>query len=226
MIFGPQGQMGVSMNRTMRFSLLALLCWSASLVLAQNSNSQSLGDYARAVKKTKTAASTPQHKNVYDNDNLPANSSISVVGNPTSPTQDTRDTPSANAGTSEDQPAAGDDNKDEKRDPELKAGQSQEDRKKALDSWKEKLAAQNEKVSALAHEVELLQREYTVKSAEFYSNAANMAQNPKGFAQDDADFKQKIAAKQKELDAAKTKLSDLQDEARRAGAPASTADQN
>ena len=53
-----------------------------------------------------------------------------------------------------------------------------------------------------------------------------MAQHPKGFSKDDADFKQKIADKQKELDAAKAKLSDLQDEARKAGAPAATTEQN
>jgi hypothetical protein len=65
-----------------------------------------------------------------------------------------------------------------------------------------------------------------VKSAEFYSNPANMAQHPKGFSKDDADFKQKIADKQKELDAAKGQLSDMQDQARKAGAPAGASESN
>jgi chromosome segregation ATPase len=211
------------MNRVLRL-LTAVVFLTACLAFAQ-SPSQSLGDYARAAKKTKNAPASDQKK-VYDNDNLPANSSISVVGNaaPSSLQQSSSDQ-NAQAAAPADQ-ASSTDKKDERKDPELKAGQSQDDRKKALDSWKEKLAAQNEKVSGLAHEAELLQREYTVKSAEFYSNPANMAQHPKGFTKDDSDFKQKIADKQKELEDAKAKLHELQDEARKAGAPAGTAEQN
>lgn len=217
--------MGVTMNRVLRLLLTMALLLTGCVAFAQNPASPSLGDYARAVKKTKNPAASSQKK-VYDNDNLPANSTISVVGSSAGSSQQ----PSSDQGT---EPAAGGvqsgsstDAKEDKKDPELKAGQSQDDRKKALGAWKEKLAAQNEKVSGLAHEVELLQREYTVKSAEFYSNPANMAQHPKGFTKDDSDFKQKIADKQKELDAARAKLSDMQDEARKAGAPSATTESN
>jgi len=211
------------MNRVLRL-LTAVVFLTACVAFAQ-SPSQSLGDYARAVKKTKNSPASDQRK-VYDNDNLPANSSISVVGNAPSSLQQPSGDRSAEAAAPPDQASSSTDKKDEKKDPELKAGQSQEDRKKALDSWKEKLAAQNEKVSGLAHEVDLLQREYTVKSAEFYSNPANMAQHPKGFSKDDSDFKQKIADKQKELGDAKAKLNEMQDEARKAGAPSATTEQN
>ena len=223
MISRPEGQMGVTMNRVLRLFTAAVF-FTTCVAFAQ-SPSQSLGDYARSVKKTKNAPASDQKK-VYDNDNLPANSQISVVGNAPSSLQQSPSDQSADAAAPSGQAGSSADKKDEKKDPELKAGQSQDDRKKALDSWKEKLAAQNEKVSGLAHEVELLQREYTVKSAEFYSNPANMAQHPKGFSKDDSDFKQKIADKQKDLEAAKTKLSEMQDEARRAGAPATTTEQN
>ena len=212
------------MNRVLRWSLMVVLFFTGCVAFAQSS-SPSLGDYARAVKKTKNAPASDQKK-VYDNDNLPANSTISVVGNAPSSLQQSSIDQSADAAPAAKQSASSTDKKDENKDPELKAGQSQDDRKKALDSWKEKLAAQNEKVSGLAHEVELLQREYTVKSAEFYSNPANMAQHPKGFSKDDADFKQKIADKQKELDAAKGQLSDMQDQARKAGAPAGASESN
>jgi hypothetical protein len=53
-----------------------------------------------------------------------------------------------------------------------------------------------------------------------------MAQHPKGFSKDDSDFKQKIADKQKELGDAKAKLNEMQDEARKAGAPSATTEQN
>jgi hypothetical protein len=212
------------MNRIFRFSLTALVFLSlcAAIAIAQSSQ-QSLGDYARAIKKSKGTPATPDQKKVYDNDNLPATSSISVVGS--TPAAPASEAPVADQPKDANAPAqAGDDKKDEKKDPELKAGQSAKDRKEALDAWKQKLDAQSGEVNSVAHELELLQREYRVKSAEFYSNTANRAQNPTGFAKDDADYKQKIADKQKELDDAKAKLSEMQDEARKAGAPNSVID--
>ena len=64
-----------------------------------------------------------------------------------------------------------------------------------------------------------MQREYRVKQAEFYANTASRAENPNGFADDDAKYQQQIAERQKRLDEAKQKLSDVQDDARKAGAP-------
>jgi len=211
------------MNRVFRFSLTALLFVTVCAGLAVGQTPQeSLGDYARAVKKTKGAPAMPAQKKVYDNDNLPTTSSISVVGRaPAAPAAADDQAKDASSAT---QPATGEDKKDEKKDPEIKVGQSAADRKEALDSWKQKLDAQSDKVNGLSHELDLLQREYRVKSAEFYSNTANRAQNPTGFAKDDADYKQKIADKQKEFDDAKAKLSEMQDDARKAGAPASVTD--
>ena len=212
------------MNRVFRFSLTALLFTSvcAGVAVAQSSQ-QSLGDYARAIKKSKGVPATPDQKKVYDNDNLPANSSISVVGNaPAAPATNAPTDQAKDASASAQ--ATGDDKKDEKKDPEIKAGQSASERKEALDAWKQKLDDQSTKVNSVAHELDLLQREYRVKSSEFYSNTANRAQNPTGFAKDDADYKQKIADKQKELDDAKAKLSQVQDDARKAGAPNSVTD--
>jgi len=78
------------MNRVHRLSWTAVLLFTACVAFAQSPASQSLGDYARAVKKTKNAPAS-DHKKVYDNDNLPANSSISVVGNTTSSQQPSSD---------------------------------------------------------------------------------------------------------------------------------------
>ena len=65
----------------------SFLLWVAGMVVtvmagtiaAAQSQTQPLGDYARAAKKAKnpSAAGTPK---VYDNDNLPQSTSISVVG--------------------------------------------------------------------------------------------------------------------------------------------------
>ncbi len=206
------------MKRAITMSLATLLIGFACTAAAFAQGTQSLGDYARSLKKS-TNAPAPAAQKVYDNDNMPTTASVSVVGNSSG------NTDAANTGDAKnaDAPSAPGDKKDE---PQIKAGQPVDERKQAVDAWKQKLDDQNEKIGALSHELDLLQRDYRVKAAEFYADTARRTQNPTGFAKDDADYKEQIADKQKALDAAKAKLSDLQEEARKAGAPTSVADQN
>jgi hypothetical protein len=207
------------MKRVLTMSLTTLLiCFACTVGAFAQGTSQSLGDYARSLKKSKSAPA-PATQKVYDNDNMPTAASVSVVGNSGAIGDAANNGDAKNA----DDPAAAGDKKDE---PQIKAGQSIDERKQAVDAWKQKLDDQNEKIAALSHELDILQREYRVKAAEFYADTARRTQNPTGFAKDDADYKQQIADKQKALDAAKAKLSDLQEEARKAGAPSSAADQN
>ena len=207
------------MKRVFTMSLATLLIGFACTAAAfAQGTSQSLGDYARSLKKSKNAPA-PAAQKVYDNDTMPTAASISVVGSSSSST----DAANPSDAKATDAPAASGDKKD---DPQIKAGQPTDERKQAVDAWKQKLDDQNQKIGALSHELDLLQREYTVKAAEFYADTARRTQNPTGFAKDDADYKQQIADKQKALDAAKAKLSDLQEEARKAGAPTSVAEQN
>jgi len=210
------------MKRVLTMSLMTVLIGlaSAGAALAQGT-SQPLGDYARSVRKSK-AAPAPAAAKVYDNDNLPA-ASISVVGSSGSSAEAAKSSEAQDANA----PAApASATTDKKEEPQIKAGQPIDQRKEALDTWKQKLDAQNDKIKALAHELDLVQREYRVKASEFYADTARRTQNPTGFAKDDANYKQQIADKQKALDDAKAKLTDLQEEARKAGAPTSVADQN
>jgi hypothetical protein len=194
----------------------------AGTIAAAQSQTQSLGDYARAVKKTKnpsTATGTPK---VYDNDNLPANTSISVVGDTSEPAADQKKDGEQDQDKAKnpDGTVKQDDKSGEKKpDPQLKAGQSAEDRQKALDFWRGKLDGQKDKLNLLTRELDVLQRERQMKYAQFYTDGARRAQNPNGFASEDAKYKQEIADKQKQLDDAKHKLDDMQDEARKSGAP-------
>src|SRR5690242_14508418 len=66
-----------------KLSFIALLAVLATgeVATAQSQN-ESLGDYARGVKKVRPASSSQSPK-VFDNDNLPAEGSVSVVGTPT-----------------------------------------------------------------------------------------------------------------------------------------------
>jgi len=198
-----------------------VLIAAASNMASGQAQQQPLGDYARAVKRTKAPAAKTAAK-VYDNDNLPPAASINVAGDDAKPASDRKD----DAKQDQDKPKNPDDTAkqeapaaEKKPEAQLKAGQSAEDRQKALDAVKEKLAGQKDKISLLSRELEVLQREHQLKAAEFYANTARRTQNPNGFQDEDAKYKQQIADKQKQLDEAKGKLSGMEDEAHKAGAP-------
>ncbi len=153
---------------------------------------QSLGDYARAVRKNKVEPSaTSRH---YDNDNLPTTDKLSVVG----PAADSDAAPTAKAGTP---------------DPAAAAAE----RQKAADDWKKKLDQQQQKIESLNHELDLDQREYRLRAAAEYSDAGNRLRNAAQWDKDDAHYKTDMDSKQKALDAAKQELDQMQEEARKAG---------
>jgi hypothetical protein len=237
--------MGATMKRVFCFWLVAIVISVAASTIAAAQSQPSLGDYARAVKKTKNPPSGKTSTRVYDNDNLPTSSSLSVVGQAPEPATD----PSADqkadqkkdqgkdagsqakdAEKTPDGKAAGD--KGEKAEAQSKAensaqvkpGQAAEERQKALEAWKARLDEQKDKISLLSRELDVLQREHDIKATEFYANTARRVQNPNGFASEDAKYKQQIADKQKAVDAAKAKLTDMKDEARKSGAPNSVAE--
>jgi hypothetical protein len=212
------------MKRMFFFWLAAIVITVSGVAGAQSQASSSLGDYARAVKKTKTPEKTTGK--VYDNDNLPNNSSLSVVGQTPEPSADAdkdkgKDSaPQAKDGdkaadgkTADDKTAA------EKKSAELKSGQAADEREKALAAWKTKLDEQKAQISLLSRELDVLKREHDIKATEFNGDTARRLQNPSGFAIEDAKYKQQIAEKQKAVDAAKAKLDAMQEDARKSGAP-------
>jgi len=164
---------------------------------------QSLGDYARAVRKNKAEpSSTSRH---YDNDNLPTTDKLSVVG----------PAPAADSSA-----APGPENANP--DPTAKAGavdppKADAEKQKAADEWKKKLDKQQEKVDSLNHELDLDQREYRLRAAAQYSDAGNRLRNVAQWDKDDAQYKTDMDAKQKALNAAKQEFDQMQEEARKAG---------
>jgi hypothetical protein len=172
----------------------------------------SLGDYARTVRKDKRPAPAKQ----YDNDNLPVNDKLSVVGPPAPSDQ-------ANAATANSQPAADQSTQtaDADKKPEVKTEQTPQERQKAFDQWKQKISAQKDKIDLLSRELDVIQREYQLRAAAFYADAGNRLRNSGGWDKEDADYKQKLDEKKKALDDAKQKLDDLQEEARKSGVPSS-----
>jgi hypothetical protein len=217
--------MELLMKRTFYLTLLAVGAATLSMPTAQ-AQSQSLGDYARAVKKTKPA--TVKSAKTYDNDNLPNSSKLSVVG--AAQTASAADQ-KADKNTNQDKDSAAKNpnenangQKKGANSSEMKAGQSSEERQKAIAAWKQKIDDQKGKVDLLSREIDVLQRERQIKQADFYSSTARAVQNARGFDQEDAKYKQQIADKQKTLDDAKARLNDLQEQARKDGAPNSVAE--
>jgi hypothetical protein len=176
--------------------------------------SQSLGDYARSVRKDKKP-STPKH---YDNDNLPVNDKLSVVGN-----AGASDSKSADAKTGNDDQAAnnsGDKSADTKN-AKSSADETPEEKQARYDKWKEKISAEKSETDAAAKELDLLQREYRLRAAAFYGDAGDRLRNSAEWDKENTQYQQQIADKQKLVDEAKQKLDELQEEARKAGVPSS-----
>jgi len=188
----------------------------ASSTQSQNQPQPSLADYARQMKKD-----SPQPKSkpkVFDNDNLPTNDKLSVVGAqpPVAADKSSEAKPADSTGNV---PAA----TDKKSATETKApapADEQAKRQAALKEWQQKLTAQKDQIDLADRELDVLKREYQIRAASFYADAGDRLRNSAAWDKQDTQYKQQIADKQKALDDAKQKLEAMQEEARKAGIPA------
>jgi hypothetical protein len=186
------------------FALFTLLAGSPALAQTQtttpSTDQSSLGDYARKVHKDPTAKAKPK---VFDNDNLPTDDKLSVVGQATS--ADSNSTPAATS-----------DGKAKPGSPEDADAKKQAEWK----GWQDKIAGQKNSIDLASRELDVLQKEYQLRAAAMYADVGNRLRNSTSWDKEDADYKQKIADKQKAVDDAKQKLDDMVEEARKAGVPA------
>ena len=185
---------------------------------SQGSSSPSLGDYARQVRKDPEAKAKAK---VFDNDNLPREDKLSVVGKEPpvlgeAPEQKPADAPATAPATGNESKSAPSDNKPAASNA---APLSQEEKQAAWKQWGERIAAQQSQIDLLQRELDVLQREYQIRAAAMYADAGNRLRNSGDWDKQDANYKQQIADKQKALDDAKAKLDELQEEARKAGVP-------
>ncbi len=168
----------------------------------------SLGDYARKVHKDPNAKAKPK---VFDNDNLPREDKLSVVGEAVPAGSEESASAEARAA------APGDD----KTTAGTKPADDEQAKKQAeWKGWQEKLTAQKSSIDLASRELDVLQKEYQLRAAAMYADAGNRMRNAAQWDKEDADYKQKIADKQKGVDDAKQKLDDMEEEARKAGVPA------
>ncbi|MGA8836600.1 MAG: hypothetical protein WCF74_06330 [Candidatus Sulfotelmatobacter sp.] len=184
------------------FAFPLFITLAASLAVAQTTtpspDQSSLGDYARKVHKDPAAKAKPK---VYDNDNLPKDDKLSIVG---------------------EGPAAGGTNPADAKDAAADKTADDEQAKKQTEwkSWQDKVSAQKNAIDLASRELDVLQKEYQLRAAAMYADVGNRLRNSTQWDKEDADYKQKIADKQKAVDDAKQKLDDMQEEARKAGVPA------
>jgi hypothetical protein len=184
------------------FAFTLFITLAASLEVAQTTtpspDQSSLGDYARKVHKDPAAKAKPK---VYDNDNLPKDDKLSIVG---------------------EGPAAGGTNPTDAKDAAADKTADDEQAKKQSEwkSWQDKVSAQKNAIDLASRELDVLQKEYQLRAAAMYADVGNRLRNSTQWDKEDADYKQKIADKQKAVDDAKQKLDDMQEEARKAGVPA------
>lgn len=180
------------------FALFAVLAVSpaASQTTTPSPDQSSLGDYARKVHKDPAAKARPK---VYDNDNLPKDDKLSVVG----------DNTTADAGSTADS-----------KDAAAKTDDDQAKKQIEWKGWQDKLSAQKNSIDLASRELDVLQKEYQLRAAAMYADAGNRMRNAAQWDKEDADYKQKIADKQKAVDEGKQKLEDMQEEARKDGVPA------
>ena len=174
----------------------------ASMAVAQTTapapSQSSLGDYARKIRKDPgTAKARPK---VFDNDNLPTEDKLSVIGE--------KSADSATGAPADDKSAAG-----------TSADDDQAKKQAGWKSWQTKLTAQKDQIDLATRELDVLQREYQLRAAAMYADAGNRMRNSAEWDKQDADYKQKIADKQKAVEDAKSKLTDMQEEARKDGVP-------
>ncbi len=203
---------------------------------SQNSSSgSSLGDYARQVRKDPGAASSKPK--VFDNDNLPKADKLSIVGQTpaTATSSANAKAPSDSATPAAEEGKTAPDNKasDAKAGADAKAPltnapktpEDEATKQGAAKQWADKIASQKEQIDLLTRELDVLQREYQIRAAAMYADAGNRMRNSADWDKQDAQYKEQIADKQKTLDDAKQKLEELQEEARKAGAPPAVSQQ-
>ncbi|MGA2375648.1 MAG: hypothetical protein ABSF72_09005 [Candidatus Sulfotelmatobacter sp.] len=179
----------------------------ASMAVAQTTapaqDQSSLGDYARKIHKDPgTAKAKPK---VFDNDNLPTEDKLSVIGE-------------KSADNAAGAPV------DDKNAAATNADDDQAKKQAGWKSWQTKLGAQKDQIDLATRELDVLQREYQLRAAEMYADAGNRLRNSAQWDKQDADYKQKIADKQKAVEDAKSKLTDMQEEARKDGVPSAMID--
>ncbi len=181
------------MRSTTLLRLAALFAFSALLILPafaqQDQSSDPVADAARKAREKQKDAPPP--KKVYTNDDMPSTPPPAPAADSTAKPGEASATPPADAAAA-----------DKDKDPEA--------------YWRKRFQQAHDDLSKAEKELDVLQRELNKNQVQYYSDpqTALMQQNNRSDINDGA---AKIAAKQKQVDDLKQKLSDMEDEMRKSG---------
>jgi hypothetical protein len=199
------------------------MAWMAAggalLLAVSGATAQSLGDVARSARKEKAQQNTAGRH--FDNDNLPTQTHLSVVG----PETDNSASEGGNPASDQGKPGQPGQEASKASTPEAAKAPASESKpaaaqnKSSNDDWNKKLEDQKAKIEALSKDLDLSQREYRLRAVAMYSDAGNRLRNSAEWDKDDAQYKKDIADKQAALDAAKQELNEKEEQARKDGAP-------
>jgi len=183
-----------------KFLLMFAVCLVGAIVNAQQSSSQqSLGDVARANRARKHASPSAVK---LDDDTTPRSSTPS--SNSESDTKKSSDDKTADA-------------KDADKDaPKKDTAEAQKQKNEEL---KKQIDAEKKEIATLQRELDIAQREARLRAAAFYGDAGTMLRDQTKFAEDTRKEQDEINGKKQALEAAQQKLTDLQEQARKAGMP-------
>jgi len=183
------------------FGLASLLILTSVILVSSAVGQQSLADAARKARQNKPAEPTTK---VFTNDDLRA----------APPTEKSADD---SAAAVSDKTASADD-KDKAKDKDKEEKKSGDDQAAIDKEWGEKISAQKDSIALMERELDVLERENKLRAASYYGDAGTRLRDEKKYAEEDRKYRDDITTKQKAIDDAKSKLDQMRDDARKAGA--------
>lgn len=185
------------MKRTL--SLLAVALVAAFTIVSSAGAQESLGELARQQRQSKR----PSSARVITNDDIAMAAAPAPVI----------------AAEAKGDKSDKDKDKSDKDKSDAAAVPSANDKTKLAASFKAKADEQKKNIAQLERELDVAQREYRLKVAVYYADVGNNLRDGKKWAEEDRKQRAELDEKQKALVAAKQRLDDIQEAARKAGAP-------
>jgi hypothetical protein len=201
-------------NRTLCLSVAPSLLLAFCMTATGTAQDDSLAAQARQARKNKVTTQT----RTFDNDNLPREDKLSIVGTPQPPAD--ANPPAAATSTTTDA-SSKDKSANASTDNNVSTKDAAAKKQAEWSQWKDRIVAQKEAIDLSQRELDVTEREYKLRMAAMYADVGNRLRNSGQWDKQDADYKAQIEAKRKALVDAKQKLEDMQEEARKAGVPAS-----
>ncbi|HEY0565362.1 MAG TPA: hypothetical protein VGC88_07245, partial [Terriglobales bacterium] len=165
----------------------------------------SLGDIARQSRK----APIPKQKRIITNDDLqPARATAPEKAEPASNATPDSTTSAPDAAAPKPKKAEAD-------------AASMHSRTELLASWKGRITAKRHEIELLERESTVAEREAQMQEHDFYMDAGERLRTARAFAEKQEKAKAEIEAKRTSLEAAKQQLTDMMEQARKEGIPAS-----